>query len=56
VLDERDRRAELAVDVEDEAAHVLLLLDVHAGHRLVEQQELGLGGGARPSSTRFCSP
>src|SRR6266581_4423564 len=44
VLDERDRRAELAVDVEDEAAHVLLLLDVHAGHRLVEQQELGLGG------------
>src|SRR2546429_8725169 len=34
VLDERDRRAELAVDVQDEAAHVLLLLDVHAGHRL----------------------
>src|SRR6266513_3926934 len=44
VLDERDRRAELLVDVEDEAAHVLLLLDVHAGHRLVEQEELGLGG------------
>ena len=29
--------------VEDEAAHVLLLLEVHAGHRLVEQQQLGLG-------------
>src|SRR5207302_1529837 len=44
VLDERDRRAELLIDVEDEAAHVLLLLDVHPGHRLVEQQEPGLGG------------
>src|SRR5437899_1401248 len=44
VLDEGDRRAELLVDVEDEAAHVFLLLDVHAGHRLVEQQEPGLGG------------
>src|SRR5438552_1946305 len=43
VLDQRDRGAELAVDVEDEARHVFLLLDVHAGHRLVEQQQLGLG-------------
>src|SRR5688500_13088630 len=42
VLDQHDGRAELVVDVEDEAAHVLLLLDVHAGHRLVEQQHLGL--------------
>ena len=42
VLDQRDRRAELVVDVEDEAAHVLLLLDIHAGHRLVEQQQLRL--------------
>src|SRR3989454_5609994 len=30
VLDERDGRAEFVVDVEDEAAHVLLLLHVHA--------------------------
>ena len=30
------------VHVEDEAAHVLLLLEVHAGHRLVEQQQLRL--------------
>src|SRR5215472_16751504 len=44
VLDERDRRPELVVHVEDEAAHVFLFLDVHARHRLVEQQELGLGG------------
>ncbi len=42
VLDQCDRRAELVVDVEDEAAHVLLLLDIHARHRLVEQQELRL--------------
>src|SRR5436190_387086 len=44
VLDEGDRRAELVVDVEDEAGHVLLLFDVHAGHRLVQQEELRLGG------------
>src|SRR5207248_8294096 len=37
-------RAELVVHVEHEATHVLLLLEIHAGHRLVEQQELGLGG------------
>ena len=42
VLDQHDGGAELVVDVEDEAAHVLLLLDVHAGHRLVEQQHLRL--------------
>src|SRR5207247_6919403 len=35
VLDQRDRGAELAVDVADEARHVFLLLDVHAGPRLV---------------------
>ena len=38
VLDQCDRRAELVVDVEDEAAHVLFFLDVHPGHRLIEQQ------------------
>src|SRR5436190_11285169 len=42
VLDQDDRRAELVVDVEDEAAHVLLLLDVHPRHRLVEEQHLRL--------------
>ena len=44
VLDQHDRRAVLLVDVEDEPAHVLFLLDVHAGHRLVEQQQRRLGG------------
>src|SRR4030095_13545149 len=38
VLDQHDGGAELVVDIEDEAAHVLLLFHVHAGHRLVEQQ------------------
>ena len=33
---------ELALHVEDEAGHVLGLREAHAGHRLVEQQELGL--------------
>src|SRR5437899_4900526 len=44
VLDQRDRGPELAVDVEDEAAHVFLLLDVHPRHRLVQQQQRRLGG------------
>ncbi len=42
MLDQRDRRAELVIHVEDEAAHVLLLLHVHPGHRLVEEQQLRL--------------
>src|SRR5262245_46515779 len=48
VLDQNDGRSHLVVDVEDEAAHVLLLLEVHSGHRLVEQQQLGLGGERAP--------
>ncbi len=48
MLDQHDGGAELVVHVEDETAHVLLFLDVHAGHRLVEQQDLRLHGqGAR---------
>ena len=35
---------ELLADLEDVAGHVLGLLEVHAGHRLVEQQQLGLHG------------
>src|SRR5258708_5451 len=44
VLDQHDRGAELLVDVEHETAHVLLFLDVHSGHRLVQQQHRGLRG------------
>src|SRR5438132_13613845 len=44
VLDQHDGRAELAVDVGNEPAHLALLLLVHAGHRLVEQQQLRLAG------------
>src|SRR5690606_20867821 len=42
VLDQRDCRPELIVDIEDEATHVLLLFEVHARHWLIEQQELRL--------------
>src|SRR3989454_5696341 len=56
VLDQRDRRVELVVDVEDEAAHVFLLLDVHAGHRLVEQQQLPLGGPRPPQLPALLHP
>src|SRR5512134_2715321 len=44
VLDERDRGAELLVYVEDEAGHVLLLFEVHAGHGFVEEQQFRLHG------------
>src|SRR5215204_6327196 len=44
MLDQRDRRAEMIVHIDDEARHVLLLFHVHAGHRLVEQEELGFHG------------
>src|SRR3546814_7270964 len=44
VLDQHDGGAELLVGLEDEARHILLLLDVHAGHRLVEQPDLRLHG------------
>ena len=42
VLDQHDGRPEFVVDVEHEARHVLLFLEIHAGHRLVEQQYLRL--------------
>src|SRR5690242_21560182 len=44
MLDQRDGGAEVVVHVEDEAAHVLLLLDVHAGHRLVQEHQIGFSG------------
>jgi len=44
VLDQHHGGAELVVHIEHEAAHVLLLFHVHAGHRLVEQQHLRLHG------------
>jgi hypothetical protein len=43
VLDQQHRDAALVARVEHEARHVLLLLLVHAGHRLVQDQEARLG-------------
>ena len=40
VLDHHHGHAELFVEVDDVARHVFLLFEVHAGHRLVEQDEL----------------
>ena len=42
VLDHEHGHAPLLVEVDDEAGHVLLFLEVHARHRLVEQDQLGL--------------
>ena len=44
VLDQRDRGAVMRVHVEDEATHILLLLEVHPGHRLIEQEQVRLHG------------
>ena len=40
VFDQGDGGAELVVDVEHEAAHVLLFFYVHARHRFVQQQQI----------------
>lgn len=48
VLDQQDGNATLVARIEDVAREVFLLLLVHAGHRLIEDQELRLRGeGAR---------
>src|SRR5262245_28175494 len=44
VLDQHERGAEVVVNVENEAAHVLLFLEVHPRHRLVEQEQRRLRG------------
>ena len=41
-------------DVRMKRLNVLLLLQIHARHRLVEQKQRRLHGKRRPSSTRFC--
>src|SRR5215217_6754647 len=56
VLYQRDRRAELMVHVEDEAAHVLLLLQVHARHGLVEEQQLRFHGERTPQLDALLQP
>src|SRR5215472_16187624 len=56
VLDQHHRRADLIIDVEDEAAHVLLLLEIHPRHRLVEQQQLGLCGQSTPELDALLQP
>ena len=42
VLDEEDREAELVAELRDQARHLGGLVGVHAGRRLVEEQELRL--------------
>ena len=41
MLDQHHRGAELVVDIQNKAAHVLFFFDVHARHGLIEQQHLG---------------
>src|SRR5262249_6545478 len=56
VLDQRDGGAELIVHVKNETRHVLLLLEVHACHRLVEQQQIGLHGERAPKFDPLLQP
>ena len=44
VLDQDDGNLLGFLDVQDEPGHVLLLLDVHPGHGLVHDQDLGFEG------------
>ena len=44
MFDQRNRRAEFVVHIQDKAAHVLFLLDIHAGHGFIQQQKFGFGG------------
>src|SRR6185437_15658985 len=44
MLDQEDGRLMRLARVEDEARHVLLLLLVHTGHRLVQDEKARLGG------------
>src|SRR3954464_333696 len=39
MLDEHDCGAEFIINVQNEAAHVLLFFDIHPGHRLIQQQQ-----------------
>ena len=43
----------MLVYVEDEAAHVLLLFEVHSSHRLVEKKEIGLHRQRPPEFDAF---
>ena len=40
VLDHDDRDPAFLIGVKDEAGHILFFLQVHAGHRLVQKQDL----------------
>mmetsp|Transcript_833 Transcript_833/g.1141 ORF Transcript_833/g.1141 Transcript_833/m.1141 type:complete len:216 (-) Transcript_833:2320-2967(-) len=42
MFDQGDGGAELIVHIQDKAGHVLFFLDVHACHRLIQQQQLWL--------------
>src|SRR5690606_33843400 len=42
VFDQHNRRAVLVIDIQDDAAHVLLRFDVHAGHGLIQEQHARL--------------
>ena len=44
MLDQQDRRMAFLAGIENEAGDIFLLLLIHAGHRLVEDQERRLSG------------
>src|SRR6187399_2792702 len=56
MFDQCDRGAVIVVHVEHKARHVFLLLDIHAGHRLVKQQQLRLHGERAPKLHTLLQP
>src|SRR5216683_2691673 len=55
VLDQRDGCAVMVVYVDDEPRHVLLLFEVHACHRLVEEKKIGLHRKGATGTFRIAS-
>ena len=56
VLDEQDCHATLIPSIEDEPRHVLLLFLIHSRHRLVENEEMRIGGKRTRELDTFLQP
>ena len=53
MLDQHDRGSVVVIHVQDEAAHVLLFLDIHTGHGFIKQQNFGLRRQGPPEFDAF---
>ena len=56
MFDQGNRRAEFIVHIQNKAAHVLFLLDVHPRHRFVQEQDRRLGSQRARQLDTFLQP